>query len=163
MHRNPIILCGVMLVVFSLACQSVPFLAHPTPTPTTTPTPTMTPTPTGVPGITVPVTVKGVQLKVTRAFTANKYSFGGNDYTPKSTGDHFLVVSVDILTSGTAHSDVSGWKMMINNQYEWAFMKSTGDINSITAADWVFVLPISVSKFTLNFPDGTGIPLDTLL
>jgi hypothetical protein len=163
MHRNPLILCGVMLVVFSLACQSVPFLAHPTPTPTTTPTPTMTPTPTGVPGIAEPVTVNGVKLQVRRAFTAGVYSFGGNEYTPKSSGDQFLIVQVDVLTSGTAHNSVSKWKMMVNSEYEWTFMKSNGNINSIDSADWVFILPISVRTYTLNFPDGTDIPLNTLL
>jgi hypothetical protein len=163
MQRNPLVILAVMLVIFSLACQSVPFLAHPTPTPTTTPTPTQTPTPTGVPGITMPVTVNNVKLIVTQASFANHYLFGTDDYTPKSSADQFLIVFVKIQSDGTSQDDISKWGMKVNNSIDWAFLKSQGPLWSIESIEWVFIVPTSSPSFTLNFPGGIDVPLDSLL
>ncbi len=175
MKRRPLLVIGMMLVFFSLACQSVPFLAHATATPTTTPTPTITPTstktptptktntPTGVPGITMPVTVNGVQIKFTALHKESEIILGSSRYTPKSSSDTFIVVEASVLTSGTSHKKVSEWDVSLNQDIAWAFMQSHGNINSITSVDWTFVVSKSTSAFRIYLPGGVDVVLTSLL
>ncbi len=167
--RHPLLLIGLMLVFFSLACQSVPFLAHPTPTPTTTPTPTNTPTPTktntptGVPGITMPVTVKGVQIKFTSLREESEIILNGTRYTPKSSSDTFIVARADVLTSGTSFNDVSDWSVSLNSGIEWAFVQSFGGASSITSVEWTFVVSKNASVYQIHLPGGVDVDLTSLL
>jgi hypothetical protein len=169
MKRYPWLIVGVMLVFFSLACQSVPFLAHPTatptatPTPTETPTPTNTPTPMGVEGITLPVTVEDVEIIFTSLHKESKILFGTQTYTPKSSSDTFIVAECDVLTSGTPHAKVAGWKVSLNGEIKWTFMQSKGDSNSIDSAMWVFVVSKSLDTFQINLPGGVDVLLTSLL
>jgi hypothetical protein len=167
--RHPLLFIGLMLVFFSLACQSVPFLAHPTPTPTVTPTPTNTPTPTktntptGIPGITMPVTVNSVQIKFTDLHEASEINFGGKVYTPKSSSDTFVVARADVLTSGTSHQEVADWAVTMNEGISWALMQSFGSTNSITAVEWTFVVAKSTSSYHIYLPGGVDVELTSLL
>ena len=169
MKRNPLLVIGLALVFFSLACQSVPFLAHATATPTVTPTPTNTPTPTktntptGVPGITMPVTVSGVELKFTTLRKEYEILFAGESYTPKQSSDTFIVVEAEVLTSGTSHQDLADWSVSINNDVEWVFLQSHGDTNSIDSVEWTFVVGKSVKEFEIHLPGGVDIVLTSLL
>ncbi|MGB7537658.1 MAG: hypothetical protein WBM17_03890 [Anaerolineales bacterium] len=163
MKRHPLLVFGLMLVFFSLACQSVPFLAHPTPTPTTTPTPTQTPTPTGIPGITLPVTVSGVQIKFTDLHEESEILFGTERYTPKSSSDTFIVAVADVLTSGTTHQEVADWAVSLNQDISWVFMQSHGDTNSITSVEWTFVVSKSTSAYRIHLPGGVDVELSSLL
>jgi hypothetical protein len=175
MKRYPWLVILISLLVFSLACQSVPFLAHPTPTPTTTPTPTFTPTPTktstptktftptGVEGITTPVTVNGVELKFTRLHKESEIVFGNDRYTPKNSSDIFAVAEADVLTSGISHSEVAGWTVTLNDSIGWSLMQSRGNINSINSVEWVFVVSKSLTTFRINLPGGVDVVLTSLL
>jgi len=167
------IACAAMLVFFSLACNSIPFLAPtatptatststPTSTPTKTPTRTKTPTPTGIPGITKPVTVQGIDLQFTSVSKTGHWNYSGNDYTPKKSSDTFLVVKANVLTPGTMLATLSKWGAKINNGNEWAFLQSTGATGSIDTVTWVFVVPISETSYTINLPDGVDVVLDSL-
>ncbi|MFN2297829.1 MAG: extracellular solute-binding protein [Anaerolineales bacterium] len=49
MNRRQLVTLVMVLIVFSLSCQSIPFLAHPTSTPTATPTRTPTPRDSSIP------------------------------------------------------------------------------------------------------------------
>ncbi len=161
-HR-PLLVIGLTLVFLSLACQSVPFLAHPTATPTSTPTPTKTPTPTGVPGITVPVTVNGVKLKFTDLHKESEILFGNDRYTPKNNSDTFIVVEADILTNGTSHNEVADWDVSLNQDIAWVFMQSHGDTSSIDSAEWTFIVSKSASAFRIYLPGGVDVVLTSLL
>jgi hypothetical protein len=167
------IACATTLVISALACNSIPFLAPtptptatptstPTATPTLTPTPTQTPTPTGIPGVTMPITVEGVDLQFVSVTTASHWLFGSTDYTPKSSSDTFLVVKANVLTPGTAQVTLKDWNPTLNNDISWNFMQSHGDINSIDSITWVFVVSQSESSFTINLPGGVDVPLDSL-
>jgi hypothetical protein len=169
MKRNPLLVIGLALVFFSLACQSVPFLAHATatptitPTPTSTPTPTKTNTPTGVPGITMPVTVQSVQIKFISMRKESEILFAGESYTPKQASDTFIVVEAEVLTSGTSHQEVADWSVSINNDIEWVFLQSHGDTNSIDSVEWTFVVSKSANNFEIHLPDGVDVVLTSLL
>jgi hypothetical protein len=169
MKRNPMLVIGLALAFFSLACQSVPFLAHPTATPTVTPTPTNTPTPTktntptGVPGITMPVTVNGIQLKFTTLHKESEILFAGESYTPKQASDTFIVVEADVLTSGTSHQDMADWSVSINEDVDWVFLQSHGDTDSIDSVEWTFVVGKNVTDFEIHLPGGVDVVLTSLL
>ncbi|HEY5118331.1 MAG TPA: hypothetical protein VII90_02665 [Anaerolineales bacterium] len=167
------IACVTTLVFSALACNSIPFLA-PTPTPTATPTstptatptltpiPTLTPTPTEIPGITIPVTVDGVDLQFVSVTTASHWLVGSDDYTPNSSSDTFLVVTANVLTDNTAHSTLAGWDVTVNGDVAWSFLQSKGASTSITSATWVFVVDQSLTSFIINLPGGVDVPLDSL-
>jgi hypothetical protein len=167
-HR-PLLLIGLTLVFFSLACQSVPFLAHPTATPTATPTPTQTPTPTktntptGIPGITMPVTVNGVQIKFTALHKESEWFFDDKRWTPKNDSDTFIVVEAEVLTSGIALQEVADWEVTLNDDISWSFLQSNGNASSITSAGWVFVVSKSTSDFRIYLPGGVDVDLTSLL
>jgi hypothetical protein len=175
MKRHLWIVVGTVLVCFSLACQSVPFLAHPTATPTTTPTPTKTSTPTktptptktytptGILGITMPVTVNGVKIKFTALHQESEMVFGTSRYTPKLASDIFIVAEADVLTSGTPHSKVADWDVTMNQNKKWVFVQSHGDTNSITSVEWVFILSKTTTKFEINLPGGVDVVLNSLM
>jgi hypothetical protein len=131
-------------------------------TPTFTPTPTPTPTSTGVLGITMPVAVEGVELQFVSAKQVTHWQFGSTDYTPKSSGDAFLVVKANVLTPGTAHDTVKNWYVTLNNGVSWVFLQSGGDISSIDSMEWVFIVSQSESTFTINLPGGVDVPLNSL-
>jgi hypothetical protein len=167
------IACAAALALSALACNSIPFLAPtptptatptstPTSTPTNTPTPTLTPTPTGIPGITEPITINGVDLQFISVTTAGHWYYGSDDYTPKSSMDTFLIVKANVLTPGTAHSTISAWNVTLNSSIDWTFLKSDGDSNSIDSMQWVFIVGKGETSFTMNFPDGTDVVLDSL-
>ncbi len=159
--------CVVMLLFSALACNSIPFLA-PTPTPTATPTstptptPTNTPTPTGIPGITMPITVEGIDFQFFSVTTAGHWMFGTSDYTPKSSLDNFLIVKANVLTSGTAYSTIKDWDVTVNGSIAWVFNQSGGALTSIDTMTWVFIVSKSASSFTLNFPSGEDVVLNSL-
>jgi len=166
--------CAATLVFSALACNSIPFLAPtptptatptstPTATPTLTPTPTQTPTPTGLPGITEPVTVNGVDLQFTSVTKETHWLIGTDDYTPKSSSDIFLVVTAKILTNGTSHSEVAAWDVTLNGTISWSFLQSHGPSSSIDSAKWVFVASDSETAFTISLPGGVDVVLDTLM
>ena len=142
----------------------------PTLTPTITPTSTLTPTltrtltstPTGIPGITMPVTVNGVDLQFVSVSTATHWLVGSDDYTPTSSSEIFLVVTANVLTDNTAHSTLAGWDVTLNGSVSWTFLQSKGDSSSITAATWVFIVDQSLTKFTINLPSGVDVVLDSL-
>ena len=167
------IICAGTLVFSALACNSIPFLAPtptptatptstPTATPTLTPTPTQTPTPTGIPGVTMPVTVDGVDLQFVKVTTASHWLVGSTDYTPTSSGDTFLVVTANVLTDNTAHSVVAGWDVTVNGDVSWTFLQSHGNSSSINSVQWVFIVDQSLTSFTINLPGGVDVPLDSL-
>ncbi len=167
--RHPFLLIGLVLVFFSLACQSVPFLAHPTPTPTTTPTPTKTSTPTktntptGIPGITMPVTVNGVQLKFTDLRIVSEWFYENKRWTPKNDSDTFIVTKADVLTDGISLQEIADWKVFLNNNIAWAFLQSDGNASSITSVQWVFVVSKSAPAFRIYLPGGVDVELTSLL
>lgn len=165
--------CVVVLMFSALACNSIPFLAPtptptatptstPTSTPTKTPTPTNTPTPTGIPGVTMPITVEGIDLQFVSVTTAGHWLFGTSDYTPKLSSDTFLVVKANVLTSGTAYSTLKDWDVKINGSIAWVFNQSGGALSSIDTMTWVFIVAKSESSFTFNFPSGDDVVLDSL-
>jgi hypothetical protein len=169
MKRHLWLVIGAVLVFFSLSCQSVPFLAHPTDTPTSTPTPTKTSTPTktftptGIAGITTPVTVDGVKIQFTGLHKESEIIFGTNRYTPKSSSDTFVVAEADVLTTGTAHSKVADWVVTINTNIKWTFMQSHGSANSITSVEWVFIVSKSTSNYRIYLPGGVDVVLTSLM
>jgi hypothetical protein len=159
----------LFLVFLSLACQSVPFLAHPTPTPTVTPTPTKTrtptpsPSPTGILGITMPVTVDGVQMQFTSVATASHYKVGTIDYKPTSSANVFLVADADVLSENVAYADVKDWKVTLNDNIKWTIVVSHGKVGDIDSLTWVFVVKKTETSFEIHFPGGVDILLDNLL
>jgi hypothetical protein len=163
MNRWPLITLGLLLIFFSLACQSVPFLAHPTPTPTVTPTPTKTPTPTGIAGITLPVSVDGVQIKFTSVSKVSLYKMGNTEYKPKTSEDIFLVADAEVLSAGVSYKKVFGWAVTVNDAIKWSLNQTRGGSDSVDSVVWVFVVDKSESSFEIHFPGGVDILLDSLL
>jgi hypothetical protein len=106
-----------MLLVGSMACSAVPFLAHtPTPTPTQTSTPTLTPTntstatptltptktrtltPTKLIGIEEPVTVGDAKLQFRRALRRSAFECGDKSYPVDNPDtEEFLVLTVRVV------------------------------------------------------------------
>jgi hypothetical protein len=168
MKRKSLAALVALLAGFSLACQSVPFLAHPTPTPTVTPTPTRTPTPsktptpTGIPGITLPITVDGVQVKFTDVTTALKYSIGSIDYKPTSAENTFLVAKAAVLTEGVSSDSVRGWTVTLNDGTKWTIFTAQGDPHSIDSVTWVFIVKKTQTTFEIHLPGEVNIVLDSL-
>jgi hypothetical protein len=153
----------ILFLIPAINCTTVNrIIWPPTKTPTPTPTPTSTPTPTGVPGITMPIAVEGVQLQFVSVTKASHWLFGTSDYTPKQAGDTFLVVKANVLSSGTAYSTVKDWDVKVNGSISWVFNQSSGPLSAIDAMTWVFIVSQNQSTFTINMPGGVDVPLDRL-
>jgi hypothetical protein len=110
----------------------------------------------------MPVRVEGVELKFVSATNASHWFFGSSDYTPKSSGDAFLVVKANVLTPGTAHATMKDWDVTLNDNTSWVFLQSHGDTNSIDAMTWVFIVSQSDSSFTIHLPGGVDVVLNSL-
>jgi hypothetical protein len=132
---------------------------HAPPTSTKTgPTPTRTPGAGGIPGITQPVTVNGVQLLFVAAARIPLY-----DESHTVIEKYRLAVWAKVLTEGVSSDAIEGWAVTLNGAVQWTkitFYKSSGEISRV---HWEFEAETSVTAFEINLPGGVNVPLDSLL
>jgi alpha-tubulin suppressor-like RCC1 family protein len=129
------------------------------PTPTKTgPTPTRTPSAVGIPGITQPVMVSGVELLFDVAAKIPVY-----DESHTVIEKYRLAAWAKVLTEGVSSDAVEGWAVTLNGAVQWTkitFYKSSGEISRV---HWEFEVEPSVTAFEIYLPGGVNVPLDSLL
>lgn len=141
-----------------------------TPTPTATPTPTHTPTPTAtntppiLVGIDVPVLVNGIYMRFTHASIEVAFDLGNNQTVRPNPGYILLIVQAETpdntdALAGTIWKE-KPLKVIDENGKEWEWArsqwKSSGQIW------WIFGVPVTSHKFTLQLPESYRIDLTPL-
>jgi hypothetical protein len=149
-----------------------------TPTPTYTPTPTRTLTPTKIPGIEEPVTVGDTQMQFQKALRRSTYICGTTTQPATNPDtDEFLLVTAKVINGPTINSrqDFQNWINKENfdqiqtvddgNNY-YDLMSTCGTPNSsneIVKVVFAFEISKAAQTFVLDLPDGTQIPLDSIM
>jgi hypothetical protein len=165
--------CIIFLVVFFFVVRlgyfDIPELfpsATPvfTLTPTITRTPIATRTPITIPGIDQPISVNGLDVKITAAHFEQSYKFLDQTLRPSKTGEVLLVVEGVCLTSDM--DKVKGWKVSVGD--DAGNMRTTSVTVTSKKEDhleltWVFVVVKNSGGFTLYFPGKQEIDLSSIL
>jgi hypothetical protein len=119
---------------------------------------------TPVPGIDTPVVVRGISLQITRAEKAAEYLS-----EPAESGRQYLFVYIDIVAGSISMLDFSRWPMSLTNEageeyrQKGAFIHPGETPDSTCSGEWIYDIGEKDAAFIFHFPEGPGIPLDSLL
>jgi hypothetical protein len=125
---------------------------------------TDTPARTPVPGIDVPIVVRGISVRIEKAEFVT--SWEGHSPDP---GMSFLVAYVRIVSGAVSMSDFARWKMYLSDP-DGTIYPQTGALvhtddspSQASNGEWVFSVKDGGSRFVLHFPEEATVPLDPLL
>lgn len=126
-----------------------------------------TPKSESIPGITVPLTVEGVEFQLTSATLEEVYESGGQEYKPTSATDIFLIVKMKVNQSTEEAMKTFNQNVVVHDENG---RKNGPGITQIQFKDgqvkegaWVFVIAKSSRAFTVELPGEHKIRLETLL
>ncbi|MFN2298404.1 MAG: RCC1 domain-containing protein [Anaerolineales bacterium] len=123
-------------------------------------------TPMEIPGITRPVTVDGLELKIFNASRVEQYT-KDIELLPKSNEKIFLVVKAKVLTPGVKREQVMGWLVFLNDNITKTFIQlhtgSSGTEYGVDQVTWIFEVEETSTSFTIHLPGGVDVPLNRLV
>jgi hypothetical protein len=125
---------------------------------------TDTPSRTPEPGIDTPVVVRGISLKISRVEKAGEYLSEAAE-----PGRKFLFIYIDIVAGKISMLDFSRWQMSLTGEkgaeyrQKGAFIHPGETPDSSCCAEWIYDVGEKDAVFIFHFPEGPGIPLDSLL
>jgi hypothetical protein len=126
--------------------------------------PTGTPAHTLVPGIDSPVVVQGISLQISQAEKDSDYLS-----EPADSGRLYLYVYIAILDGKISMLDFSRWSMSLTDEkgeeyrQKGAFIHPGETPDSTCCAEWIYDIGEKDASFIFHFPEGPGIPLNSLL
>lgn len=152
----------------------------PTLTPTLTPTstPTWTLTPTKITGIEEPVTIGDTQFQLQKGVRRATFICGtSNEPVSKPDTDEFLLITAKVFNGPTIKTDqdYSDWihkndidQFQVvdnnNNYYDVFNVCELSDSNNvILRVIFAFEIQKDAQSFVMELPDGTEIPLDSIM
>ncbi len=145
----------------------------PTPTRTATPTPTVTPTttatPVPIPGIDIPLTIRGVTFRMEGFWVKVSFFWDGARNVQARTGHVFLEIYAYAESGGNKVASWPGGQsagsvhIIDTNGRRWWWHSMTWPISGVGQITFRFEVPSSVEPVTLVLPDGYEIDMQEVL